>query len=194
MKPRERLAMWANRELESKSDLDEFLTCEVYGLSVNPSNGLVKSLKTGKLKSLRPLGIGHLVVNTEGGYGAPVSVHVLVVYACTGQIPNQYGYVVNHKDGVKTNNQARNLEVISRSANTRHAVENGLQSNRKRPVEVAPVEDPSKRVRYGSYSAAAKAIGSNRVSIRAAALGFGGSKRGVKGQDDQRYFIFSVDD
>ena len=46
-------------------------------------------------------------------------VHVLVTKHFIGDIEN--GLTVNHKDGNKFNNHADNLEIISRSDNTKHA-------------------------------------------------------------------------
>jgi len=51
-------------------------------------------------------------------------IHVIVTRAFLGQRPKGTG--VNHKDGVKTNNRLENLEYISPSENSRHAVNLGL--------------------------------------------------------------------
>lgn len=51
-------------------------------------------------------------------------VHRLVAEAFYGPIVE--GKVVNHKDGLKTNNRVSNIEVVSPSENTKHAYRSGL--------------------------------------------------------------------
>lgn len=51
------------------------------------------------------------------------AVHHLVAEAWIAPIPE--GYTVNHKDLNKFNNHVDNLEIITRSANLKHAWENG---------------------------------------------------------------------
>jgi hypothetical protein len=56
-------------------------------------------------------------------------VHQLVALAFIGPYPPRHE--VNHKDGVKTNNCARNLEYRTRSGNAQHAYDLGLQVSLK---------------------------------------------------------------
>jgi len=53
-----------------------------------------------------------------------VYVHRLIALAFIGKIPN--GYVVNHKNGIKSDNILHNLEIVTYSENSKHAFENGL--------------------------------------------------------------------
>lgn len=52
------------------------------------------------------------------------SVHRLLAEHYLGGIPE--GYVVNHKNGIKTDNRLENLEIVTHSENVNHAYENGL--------------------------------------------------------------------
>jgi len=53
------------------------------------------------------------------GFCSTKKVHRLVAEAFVGSIP--IGYTVNHIDGIKANNRADNLEVITRGENISHS-------------------------------------------------------------------------
>lgn len=55
-----------------------------------------------------------------------IQLHRLVYLVHVGRIPT--GLVINHKDGNKQNNAVSNLEAVSESENTKHAVRMGLHS------------------------------------------------------------------
>lgn len=52
------------------------------------------------------------------------SIHREVYKSFIGEIP--YKYVINHKDGDKSNNNLYNLECITQSENIKHAYNSGL--------------------------------------------------------------------
>lgn len=56
------------------------------------------------------------------------SVHQLVAEAFIGKRPA--GVQVNHRNGIKTDNRAANLEYVTPSENMKHAHRTGLQSNK----------------------------------------------------------------
>lgn len=114
------------------------------GLYQVSDRGRVKSLskydRLGRFHSERILsmcdnGKGYLVVNLKvNGSQRMRTVHSLVATAFLPNVENKP--CVNHKDGNKRNNSAENLEWVTFSENTIHAVENGLITNfgRKRVV------------------------------------------------------------
>lgn len=53
------------------------------------------------------------------------SVHALVAFAFIGERP--LGLVINHKDGVKSNNTPSNLEYVTNKENINHAINSGLK-------------------------------------------------------------------
>ena len=53
------------------------------------------------------------------GKGQEFFVHCLVMHAFVGQIPS--GLQINHKDGVKFNNNLNNLEYVTPKQNMRHS-------------------------------------------------------------------------
>ena len=101
------------------------------GLYVVSSFGRVK--RSGRTKYgkpgqvLRSAGNRYLHVTLYSGIPAlpdTCSIHVLVAEAFIG--PRPTGETVNHKNGVRTDNRAANLEWKSPAANSQHAYATGL--------------------------------------------------------------------
>lgn len=113
--------------------------------------------------SLSPNGIpGYLKVKVIDTRGRVLTrkVHVLVAAAFIG--PRPLGLDVNHLDGDKSNNAARNLEYCSRSRNMRHSYEIGIRQSPRRPpkpkqmrLRIRRPQDPE-TVRRGEQLSQAK--------------------------------------
>lgn len=69
---------------------------------------------------------GYMLVSVEG---KPYRVHRLIAETFL-QDSEDYGKDVNHKDGVKTNNNLSNLEWCTRSHNIQHAIDTGLNPSK----------------------------------------------------------------
>ena len=68
-------------------------------------------------------------IQMDSGKHKSAQIHVLVAsHFVTGKNP---GLVVNHKDGIKANNNADNLEWITQSENMKHAFRVGLATTKK---------------------------------------------------------------
>jgi hypothetical protein len=65
------------------------------------------------------------LINKQGKRSQQM-VHRLVAVAF---IPGDFTLTVNHKDGIKVNNNKDNLEWLSRSDNNKHAYKTGLKNN-----------------------------------------------------------------
>lgn len=77
----------------------------------------------------------------ENGRERLVKVHVLVAAAFIGPKPSAL-HEVNHKDGIRHNNSATNLEWVTRSQNSRHRYDvlHGKASGRRKVTEVGARE------------------------------------------------------
>jgi hypothetical protein len=102
--------------------------------------GLYEVSDAGRVKSLvpskkRPIA-GHVLTPKRSGQGylcvalyrhgkpTTITIHQLVMRAFVGAVPD--GMNVNHRDGKKKNNLLSNLEYVSYSENSRHALSKGL--------------------------------------------------------------------
>lgn len=89
--------------------------------------GEVRSSKTKLVKSLRSCRGGYLRVTLYPS-GKTYHVHRLVALTHLNKVEGLD--VVNHKDGVKTNNRVENLEWCDHKYNVNHAYQNGLNQYR----------------------------------------------------------------
>lgn len=90
--------------------------------------GRVKSLKKGKERILKPVSTAqgyHCVTMQIGGDNRKVFlIHRLVGLHFLEK--ENFQYMINHKDGIKTNNHVSNLEWCTHLENNNHAFDNRL--------------------------------------------------------------------
>jgi len=92
-------------------------------------DGRVKNATTGRELATRvgKTGYEQVCIRPGGRKGRArlVKVHRLVAEAWLGPAPSPR-HVVNHKNGVKTDNRAENLEWVTQSENIRHSFRLGM--------------------------------------------------------------------
>lgn len=88
--------------------------------------GIVKSLITNKILKLQINKGGYYITTFRPSKNKILTrtIHTLVAECFLGERPK--GYVINHKDGNKKNNNASNLEYTTYSGNLIHAYNTGL--------------------------------------------------------------------
>ncbi len=98
-----------------------------------------------------------------------IKIHTLVVKQFIGDIDIENGFVVNHIDGNKHNNNVENLEIITNLENIQHAWNNGLIDCSKNPLRVPVlVKDnvENKYLNFGSLSETSKSLGISLSYLR----------------------------
>ena len=107
---------------------------------------------------------GYQIVNLMiDGKRVGLAVHMAVARAfCDGFVE---GLQVNHIDGVKTNNTKENLEWVTPSENTQHAVETGLMSNGRKKAVIQYNLNGDKMATFESASEAARQTGGSQSKI-----------------------------
>ena len=92
---------------------------------IKANNGIVYKRK-GKYMKITENRYGYPTVNlSKDGSNKIKSVHRLVANSFLGES----NLIVNHKDGIKNNNNLENLEFVTQKENMVHAVSNGLIRN-----------------------------------------------------------------
>lgn len=126
-----------------KKDIAGFENYEIH------SDGRVWSKRSGRFLSPLRISSGYLQVSLwNDGKESRQSIHRLVAHAFVSNTEGKP--LVNHKDGVKTNNDVLNLEWATAGENIRHAVVSGLH-----------------KVPFGEKSASAKLTDGDVLDIRA---------------------------
>ena len=140
--------------------------CGYEGLYKVSNFGRVKSLHFGREKLLKAgvSNTGYANVSlTKNKTKKNFHVHVLVAGAF---LPNPEGKrEVNHIDGDKTNNRVENLEWVTGSENTRHAIQNGqLKIKKGSQCHFAKLTDEQVRYIRAHYVARHREFGANALA------------------------------
>lgn len=91
------------------------------------NTGRIRNVHTGRILKQFNSRFGYKIMTVRPipNVIASIRVHRVVAEAFLGKCPD--GYVVNHKDGDKTNNMPENLEYVTPSQNNQHALDTGLR-------------------------------------------------------------------
>ena len=122
--------MLQNREVDMVVNVEEiWKVVDNYPKYEVSNKGRIRSQKVGwkLVRSLNTrVGYKYIDLWNEKG-GKSFRVHILVLEAFVGPRPSgSVTYETNHIDGDKLNNDLRNLEWVTKSANMCHAIKSGL--------------------------------------------------------------------
>ena len=135
------------------------------GLYIVSNQGRVKSFVTNKLLSPQDNGAGYLRVELwKDKIGKKTYIHRMVADAF---LPNPLDKTeVNHKDSNPRNNASENLEWVSSSENSRHAVYKGALvawGNLAKPIEAINIESGAV-IKFATISEAERVLGSRHIT------------------------------
>lgn len=135
------------------------------GLYEVSNNGKVKNFVSGKLLSPVDNGVGYLKVELwKEKRGKKKYVHRMVAEAFLPNLHNKTE--VNHIDGNPSNNCVSNLEWVSSSENTKHAVYKGALKawgNKAKPIEAINIES-GVVLRFATISEAERALSTRHIT------------------------------
>lgn len=127
------------------------------------NDGKVKNEKTGKeLKQQTQNGYCHVTLSINKK-PKRFRVHRLVALTFIPNPDNKS--FVNHKDGNRQNNTVENLEWVTSSENTKHAIKNGLTTSSRKRAVVQYSMDGQRMMTFNSLSEASKQTGVGQPKI-----------------------------
>lgn len=95
---------------------------EQSGLLIDPKAGVIYGIKGDPVGGV--CGDGYVRLGGRGGVSAFLYAHRVIWEAVNGPIPD--GLEIDHLNGNKADNRARNLEAVTKSQNVRRAIAMGL--------------------------------------------------------------------
>lgn len=107
------------------------------------NKGNVRNSKTQRILKTcvnKTTGYRYVAVRPEGRGGKCFNLKVSRLIAKTWLDCEDYSLCVNHKDGIKTNDEICNLEWCTYSENLQHAFDTGLRKGRKGPIALLESE------------------------------------------------------
>jgi hypothetical protein len=105
----------------------------IIGYFVSPRGEIGRQIDSTTYKILKPkrtpAGYQEYNVMTVDGKRITKTMHSLIALTFIG--PRPKNYVINHKNGIKTDNRVENIEYVTRSENVLHAYRIGLMKAMK---------------------------------------------------------------
>ena len=126
------MTMWFKNPIVYK---DDFYYIPSYTNFVINKSGVVKSVKTGRLLSakINPYGYpAFQLYDNDKDYWRPICTHILLAKTFINNDDPIEKVLVNHIDGVKTNNDLSNLEWCTSRENIIHSFKEGLRPDNKK--------------------------------------------------------------
>ena len=135
---------------------------EIYAIS---NYGRIKNITKDRLLSPINNGVGYYRVELRrNNVGKKQYIHRMVAEAFLLN-PHKKAEV-NHKDGNRSNNHVSNLEWVTSSENTKHAVYKGTLKawgNKAKPIEAISIETGTV-IKFATISEAEREIGSKHIT------------------------------
>lgn len=167
------------------------MTIESHWKPIPSTDGYYEAAPDGRIRRAKPgprTRVGRLLKHTINAWGYPsvylcfektrirITVHRLIAETFIGPIAE--GMHVNHIDGVKTNCDVSNLEIVTPLENSQHAVRMGLVGNFKGVKNPRAKLTPDKvrelrrlRAEGWTLKALGERYGVTDIAVRYAALG-----------------------
>lgn len=145
--------------------MEHWANVEQYeGLYVISDHGRVKNVVTGKVLSPVNNGKGYYKVELfKDRIGKRLYIHRMVAEAF---LPRSNKKEVNHKDGNPSNNCVTNLEWVSSSENSKHAVYTGALKawgNKAKPIEAISISDGTV-IKFATISEAERCLKTKHIT------------------------------
>ncbi len=146
-------------------DLKDFVVIPNYPNYMVSKKGEIYSQKIERLCciTILPNGYHKIKLKASNGKYKDLYIHVIVAITYLNYVPSSNKYVINHKDGIKGNNNLDNLEIVTQSENMKHSVQMNTDKIYRR--EVYYINESGEKIQYKSAKEASIKTGIDNSSI-----------------------------